>query len=95
MSEFDRRTGVKRLRVRGFNAVRFCATLKAIGINIFRATAVQMAINLSRGVPEAVISELYHAYFILKELFYVNLYKIKYLFVQYPHNSKLELKSVA
>ena len=95
MSEFDRRTGVKRLRVRGLKAVRFCATLKAIGINIFRATAVQMAINLSKGVPESVESELYHAYSILKELFYVNLYKIKYLFVQYPHNSKLELKSVA
>jgi hypothetical protein len=30
MSEFDRRTGVKRLRVRGFKAVRFSATLKAL-----------------------------------------------------------------
>ena len=41
MSQYDRRTGVKHLRVRGFKAVRFCATLKAIGINLFRATAVQ------------------------------------------------------
>jgi hypothetical protein len=40
MSELDRRTGVKRLRVRGFKAVRFSATLKAIGINLFRAAAV-------------------------------------------------------
>ena len=45
MSEFDRRTGVKRLRVRGLKAVRYCATLKAIGVNIFRATAVRMALN--------------------------------------------------
>lgn len=37
MSEYDRRTGVKHLRVRGLKAVSFSATLKAIGINIFRA----------------------------------------------------------
>ena len=37
MSEYDRRTGVKHLRVRGLKAVSFAATLKAIGINIFRA----------------------------------------------------------
>jgi len=41
MSEFDRRTGVKHLRVRGFKAVRYCATLKAVGINLFRAAAVR------------------------------------------------------
>ena len=34
MSEYDRRTGVKHLRVRGLKAVRFCATLKALGVNI-------------------------------------------------------------
>jgi len=45
MSEYDRRTGVKHLRVRGLKAVRFCATLKAIGVNIFRATAVRKAVN--------------------------------------------------
>jgi Transposase DDE domain/Transposase domain (DUF772) len=43
MSEYDRRTGVKHLRVRGFKAVRFCATLKAIGVNIFRAAVVRAA----------------------------------------------------
>ena len=46
MSEYDRKTGVKNLRVRGMEAVRFCATLKAVGINIFRATAFRRA-NLS------------------------------------------------
>jgi hypothetical protein len=44
MSEYDRRTGVKKLRVRGLKAVRFAATLKAIGVNIFRAVAVIKAI---------------------------------------------------
>ena len=43
MSEYNNRTGVKRLRVRGFKAVRFAAVLKAIGVNIFRATAVRRA----------------------------------------------------
>ena len=37
MSEFDRRTGVKHLRVRGMKAVRFAAVMKAVGINILRA----------------------------------------------------------
>lgn len=39
MSSYDRVTGVKRLRVRGLPAVRFCATLKALGVNILRAAA--------------------------------------------------------
>jgi len=38
MSEFDRRTGFKHLRVRGMKAVRFAAIMKAIGLNIFRAS---------------------------------------------------------
>lgn len=50
MSEFDRRTGVKRLRVRGFKAVRFSATLKALGLNILRAAAVMAA--MLAGTPE-------------------------------------------
>ena len=37
MSELDRRTGIKHLRVRGMKAVRFAVVMKAIGLNIFRA----------------------------------------------------------
>jgi hypothetical protein len=44
MSEYDRRTGVKKLRVRGLKAVRYCAILKALGLNILRAAAVMAAI---------------------------------------------------
>lgn len=51
MSEYNRKTGVKRLRVRGFGAVRLCVLLKAISINIFRATAVRKAINTIGGTP--------------------------------------------
>ncbi len=42
MSEYDRRTGVKKLRFRGLKAVKFCATLKALGINILRAAGVRV-----------------------------------------------------
>jgi hypothetical protein len=37
ISEFDRRTGVKHLRVRGMKAVRFAVVMKGIGLNILRA----------------------------------------------------------
>jgi hypothetical protein len=50
MSEYNKRTGVKRLRVRGLKAVRFCATLKAAGVNIMRAAMVRIA----RIMPEEV-----------------------------------------
>lgn len=47
MSEYDRRTGVKHLRVRGLKAVSYAATIKAAGLNILRATAFR-----SRKQPE-------------------------------------------
>lgn len=53
MSEYDRRTGVKRLRVRGLKAVRFSATLKALGVNIFRAAAFRAA----KMMPEPAFCE--------------------------------------
>jgi hypothetical protein len=43
MSEYDRITGVKKLRVRGMPAVRFCAKMKAIGLNLLRAARVRKA----------------------------------------------------
>lgn len=54
MSEFDRKTGVKRLRVRGIKAVRFCATLKAAGVNIMRAAAARIAEKAPEEVAYAV-----------------------------------------
>jgi hypothetical protein len=54
MSEYDRKTGVKRLRVRGLKAVRFCAVLKAVGVNIMRAAAARMAGIMPEKVAYAV-----------------------------------------
>ena len=49
ISEFDRRTGVKKLRVRGMPSVRFAATMKAAGLNILRAGAVRKARRKAAG----------------------------------------------
>lgn len=49
MSQYDKLTGVKQLRVRGLSAVRYCATLKAAGLNLLRATSVRKARRRSQG----------------------------------------------
>jgi len=69
MSEYDRRTGVKHLRVRGFKAVRFCATLKAIGVNLFRATAVRKASNKGKASHGGPLPALLHVIYVVKERF--------------------------
>lgn len=56
ISQYDRRTGVKQLRVRGMKAVRFRATLKALSINILRAAAVLAALINSPKYPFAAFS---------------------------------------
>ena len=53
MSEFDRRTGVKKLRVRGMPAVRFYARMKATGLNLLRAGAVRKARRKAQGANGA------------------------------------------
>jgi len=69
MSEYDRRTGVKRLRFRGIDAVRFCAILKAVGINLFRATAIRGRVNPCKTANQAAMPSLNQIYSIFKELF--------------------------
>jgi hypothetical protein len=54
MSEYDRRTRVKQLRVRGLKAVRYCATMKALALNMFRAAAVRAAAIM----PEPALGEV-------------------------------------
>ena len=89
MSEYDRRTGVKHLRVRGFKAVRFCATLKAIGVNIFRATAVRRAVDNDMTAHERRLLGQIRAIFVIKEHFLMvwgQLKKISILFLRsYEH----------
>jgi len=69
MSQYDRRTGVKHLRVRGLKAVRYCATLKAAATNIFRAAVARAARNgANRGKWHLFFSPN-RIYKIVKELF--------------------------
>ena len=67
MSEYSTRTGVKKLRVRGFKMVRFCAILKAIGVNIYRATAVRKAESRLNGAPGSLIFLILYLFLIFKE----------------------------
>lgn len=67
MSEYSTRTGVKKLRVRGFKMVKFCAILKAIGVNIHRATAVIKAIERFNGPIKDLLLQIFHLILIFKE----------------------------
>ncbi|MBN2290678.1 MAG: transposase, partial [Candidatus Glassbacteria bacterium] len=89
MSEYDTRTGVKQLRVRGLKAVRFCATLKALGVNIFRAAAVRKAINLLNNGFEKELSGFFHTILTSKDhfgKFLARLRKISSRFEIFPQN---------
>jgi hypothetical protein len=84
MSEYDRTTGVKRVRVRGFPAVRYCATLKAIGVNLFRATAVRNALKKQGEAPQTDDSLLHRVILVVKERIGVVWEKLKRLVSPFP-----------
>lgn len=58
MSQLDRLTGFKDLRVRGLSAVSFAAFLKAAGINIIRAAAFRNRENERKTALQAALSML-------------------------------------
>jgi Transposase DDE domain/Transposase domain (DUF772) len=58
MSQLDRLTGIKNLRVRGMYAVSFAAYLKAAGINIIRAAAHRKQENDGEATPTSTLSLL-------------------------------------
>ncbi len=68
MSEFDRRTGVKHLRVRGMKAVRFAAIMKAIGLNILRASRIRGRKNTLKGPHRGSLWLLLTIWSLFKEL---------------------------
>ncbi len=69
MSQFDRRTGVKHLRVRRMKAIRFCAFLKATGINILRTAAFENRKNVGNN-PSLDLFPILHTLFqLVKERF--------------------------
>jgi hypothetical protein len=58
MSQLDRITGFKNLRVRGLSAVSFAAYLKAAGINIIRAAAFRNRVKEEESALKAALSRL-------------------------------------
>ena len=71
MSQYDRLTGIKRLRVRGFKPVRYCATLKAAGLNLLRAAMVRKAqIKAQKRDRIGRLSALHLPFPFVKELIY-------------------------
>jgi hypothetical protein len=70
MSQYDALTGVKRLRVRGIKAVRYCATLKAVGLNILRAAAVRKARRRAQRDANGQLSPNYQLFPFVKERIY-------------------------
>ena len=75
--------------------MRFCVTLKAIAINIFRATAVRKAINVIEGTPAEVQFSLYRTFFVFKEHFGTILNRLRNVFTPFAYMCQFELKMAA
>ena len=69
MSQLDRKTGLKHLRVRGLASVSFCATLKAAGINILRAVAFKNSENEENPTQNQRNLGLFDLIYVFKERF--------------------------
>jgi hypothetical protein len=92
MSQYDRLTGVKHLRVRGFKAVRFAAVMKAAGVNFARAVAAERARRRAAGPNSDRIKAAKGFFKLFKErvigLFRImsGLNSVKPMFHSYAHN---------
>ena len=87
MSEYDRKTGVKHLRMRGFKAVWFCAPLKAVGVKIFKATDVLKAVNNRKAALQWALPSQVHAFFVVKERFLIIWCNVRNFLVPFLHNN--------
>jgi len=96
MSFWDRKMGVKHLRVRGMAAVRFAVVIKAIGINILRATAVRNALGLpGQGGGKQVQTVFEHIILVFKERFRAHWAKLSEIFAPLSHACDFQLKIAA
>ncbi|MBM4301890.1 MAG: hypothetical protein FJ121_10270 [Deltaproteobacteria bacterium] len=95
MSQYDRLTGVKHLRVRGLKAVRFCATLKAVGVNLYRATAVRRARRRATVTGPGPKSPLAQLILLVKEQMQAFTTAIANFFIPDAYYGPFELKMAA
>lgn len=91
MSELDRRTGIKQLRVRGMPAVRLAATLKATGLNILRAGIVRKARRKAANASSDTISLIYTTFTDVKERILRLLSYCGIFILKYPEHLEREL----
>ena len=94
-SEMDKKTGVKRLRVRGLPAVAYFARLKAIAVNLFRATAVRKALCLPGEGLAIAKSGIRHTIFVFKEQFLKPMGLLASIFAPPRHEPRYEPKIAA
>jgi hypothetical protein len=95
MSDLDRKTGVKRLRVRGVNAVSFCAILKAAGLNLFRAAAFKNREDREKRAVEKRNLGLFDLIYVFKERFSALYADLKNLGFYFNTNNLLCVKAFA
>ena len=95
MSEYDRRTGVKHLRVRGMKAVSFAAVLKATGINIFRAAAHKNRGNGTKEPSELGICHYLPFFTYVKEQIMLQSQQVVTLFSQIGLKTSFDHKMAA
>jgi hypothetical protein len=91
MSQYDALTGVKRLRVRGLKAVRYCATLKAAGLNLLRSASVRKARRRSQRAENSLLSP----FPFFKEQFYIFLSGLGKILLLKPVEADCYLKLAA
>jgi hypothetical protein len=94
-SEMDKKTGVKRLRVRGLPAVAYSARLKAIAINILRATTVRKAIGLSGEAIASAKPYVRYTIFVFKEQLLKHMGQLVNIFTPAMGEPLYELKIAA
>lgn len=80
-SEMATITGIKKLRVRGMRAVCFCARLKAVGVNIFRAARVKRAREALEAAPGGALSGIGSLIYAVKEQFLSRWSRLREIFV--------------
>ena len=95
MSYYDRKTGVKRLRVRGLKAVSFGATLKAIGVNLFRAVAFKNNETGGKDSLKQVVPTLIGCIYNFNERFLSAAMKIQKISGSSRTNYRFEMKLAA
>ena len=94
-SEMDKKTGVKRLRVRGLSAVGCCARLKAIGVNLFRASKVKRARGTLSAAPGTLAAAFHSIISVIKERFRNLWLRLGDIFCPVTENTLYRLKNAA